>query len=70
DEFEPVESENCKITVHKQMNSQYRNYRYRLHKTFLKYDTKEEAVKHVPEGVLESDWIWLCDYFTSENFQV
>ncbi|KAL3533373.1 hypothetical protein ACH5RR_006894, partial [Cinchona calisaya] len=69
DEFEPVEDENSKIFVHKQMNSQYRNYWYRLHKIFLKYNTKEEAIKHVPDGVSESDWIWLCDNFTSENFQ-
>ncbi|KAL3533376.1 hypothetical protein ACH5RR_006897 [Cinchona calisaya] len=67
--FEPVEDENSKIFVHKQMNSQYRNYWYRLHKIFLKYNTKEEAIKHVPDGVSESDWIWLCDYFTSEKFQ-
>ncbi|KAL3522428.1 hypothetical protein ACH5RR_015262 [Cinchona calisaya] len=49
DEFEPVESENSKIVVHKEINSQYQNYRYRLHKIFLKYDTKEEAKRK--EGV-------------------
>ncbi|KAL3506503.1 hypothetical protein ACH5RR_031885 [Cinchona calisaya] len=31
------------------MNSQYRNNRYRLHKFFLTYSTKEEAMEHILE---------------------
>ncbi|KAL3527467.1 hypothetical protein ACH5RR_012123 [Cinchona calisaya] len=55
--------------VHKQTNSQYRNHQYGLHKLFLRYNTKEEAMEHVPKGVSQNDWIWLCDYFSSAQFQ-
>ncbi|KAL3500129.1 hypothetical protein ACH5RR_039222 [Cinchona calisaya] len=70
DNFEYDKGPLSKAIVNKQMNSQYRSHRYRLHKLYLRYSTKEEAMEHVPESVSQNDWIWLCDYFSSAQFQV
>lgn len=48
----------------------YRNWRNRLHDHYLTFETKEEALKHVPDDVNESDWKFLVDYFSSPSFEV
>lgn len=48
----------------------YRNWRNRLHEYYLMFETKEEALKHVPEDVNGPDWKFLVDYFSSPSFEV
>ncbi|XP_058731615.1 uncharacterized protein LOC131603338 isoform X2 [Vicia villosa] len=48
----------------------YRNWRNRLHEYYLMFETKEEALKHVPEDVNGPDWKFLVDYFSSPSFEM
>ncbi|KAL5053668.1 hypothetical protein RYX36_034350 [Vicia faba] len=48
----------------------YRNWRNRLHDYYLMFETKEEALKHVPEDVNGPDWKFLVDYFSSPSFEM
>lgn len=48
----------------------YRNWRNRLHDHYLMFETKEEALKHVPDDISASDWQILVDYFSSPYFEV
>jgi len=48
----------------------YQNWRSRLHEYYLKFETKDEALKHVPNDVNDSDWQFLVDYFSSSYFEV
>ncbi|KAK7247246.1 hypothetical protein RIF29_42125 [Crotalaria pallida] len=48
----------------------YRNWRNRLHDHYLMFETKEEAVKHVPDDIDASDWQFLVDYFSSPLFKM
>ncbi|XP_068470231.1 uncharacterized protein [Phaseolus vulgaris] len=47
----------------------YQNWRSRLHGYYLKFETKDEALKHVPDDVTDSDWQFLVDYFSSPYFE-
>ncbi|RZC12783.1 hypothetical protein D0Y65_012509 [Glycine soja] len=47
----------------------YQNWRSRLHDYYLKFETKEEALKHVPDDINDSDWQFLVDYFSSPYFE-
>ncbi|XP_047178356.1 uncharacterized protein LOC124845323 [Vigna umbellata] len=48
----------------------YQNWRSRLHEYYLKFETKDEALKHVPSDVNDSDWQFLVDYFSSPYFEI
>lgn len=48
----------------------YRNWRSRLHDYYLMFETKEEALKRVPDDVDASDWQFMVDYFSSPSFEV
>ncbi|XP_006585203.1 uncharacterized protein [Glycine max] len=48
----------------------YQNWRSRLHEYYLKFETKEEALKHVPDDIYDSDWQFLVDYFSSPYFEI
>lgn len=48
----------------------YRNWRNRLHDHYLMFETKEEALKHVPDDITASDWQILVDYFSSPYFKI
>eukprot|EP00256_Glycine_max_P069675 XP_025984270.1 uncharacterized protein LOC102661979 isoform X3 [Glycine max] len=48
----------------------YQNWRSRLHDYYLKFETKEEALKHVPDDINDSDWQFLVDYFSSPYFEI
>ncbi|XLR06046.1 hypothetical protein HN51_060931, partial [Arachis hypogaea] len=48
----------------------YRNWRNRLHDYYLVFETKEEALKHVPNDVNPSDWQFMVDYFSSPSFKL
>ena len=53
------------------MGRLYRSHKYKLHKHFLKFKTKEEALRNKPEGgVTESAWEYLCDHFSDLAFNV
>nr|GEX03161.1 pollen receptor-like kinase 4 [Tanacetum cinerariifolium] len=52
-----------------QLASHHRTRQYILHKHYLKYPTKEEAMTHPPNGVKVAEWVLLCDRFASEEFQ-
>ncbi|KAJ7969131.1 Transposase, Ptta/En/Spm, plant [Quillaja saponaria] len=53
----------------KEANHLYRNWRNRLHDHYLMFEAKEEALKHIPDDVSESDWQFLVDYFGSREFE-
>ncbi|XP_071904703.1 uncharacterized protein [Coffea arabica] len=69
DDFQFENNIASKTAINRQLNILYRNHRYRLHKYFLTFETKEEAIQHVPEGVSIKDWTWICNYFGSEEFK-
>ncbi|CAH1452996.1 unnamed protein product [Lactuca virosa] len=52
-----------------QLANQHKNREYRLHLHFKKFSTKEEAINHPPNGVINVDWVKLCQKFASEEFQ-
>ncbi|KAK7362097.1 hypothetical protein VNO77_04197 [Canavalia gladiata] len=47
----------------------YSNWRTRLHDYYMMYETKEEALMHVPDDINDSDWHILVDYFSSPWFE-
>ena len=54
-----------------EMGRLYRAHKYRLHRHFMKYNTKEEALANKPDMVLdEQTWEYLCEHFSSEEFVV
>ncbi|KAK6917120.1 Transposase-associated domain [Dillenia turbinata] len=44
-----------KAAMNKQLNAQYRTHRYKLHKYFQTFQSKEEALRHPPADVPEED---------------
>nr|GEW95436.1 hypothetical protein [Tanacetum cinerariifolium] len=52
-----------------QLASHHRTRQYILHKHYLKYPTKKEAMTHQPNGVKVAEWVLLCDRFGSKEFQ-
>ncbi|XP_052620072.1 uncharacterized protein LOC128125834 [Lactuca sativa] len=52
-----------------QLANQHKNRQYRLHLHFKKFSTKEEAINHPPNGVINVDWVKLYQKFASEEFQ-
>ncbi|MED6106412.1 hypothetical protein PIB30_004646 [Stylosanthes scabra] len=48
----------------------YRNWRNRLHDYYVMFETKEEALKHVPDDVNPFDWRFMVDYFSSPSFEL
>lgn len=56
--------------IMRQLGNQFRNNQFKLHKVFLSYDSKDEALKNVPEGVKEEEWISLCNKFTDPKWLV
>ncbi|KAL3523090.1 hypothetical protein ACH5RR_015924 [Cinchona calisaya] len=63
------EEAHVKPSLMKQLNSQYQNRQYHLHKLFLKYKTKEEPLLKCPDYMKVPDWIYLCDSFSSLDFK-
>ncbi|GJV27437.1 hypothetical protein Tco_1383885 [Tanacetum coccineum] len=57
-------------SIKTQLASHHRTRQYILHKHYLKYPTKEEAMTHPPNGVKVAEWVLLCDRFGSEEFQI
>ncbi|CAH1434975.1 unnamed protein product, partial [Lactuca virosa] len=55
--------------INTQLANQHKNRQYRLHLHFKKFSTKEEAINHPPNGVINADWVKLCQKFASEEFQ-
>ena len=53
-----------------EMGRFYRSHKHKMHKHFLKFKTKEEALEHRPEGVKEEEWPILCDHFSSAEYIV
>ncbi|XP_071938605.1 uncharacterized protein [Coffea arabica] len=69
DDFRFPEHITSKTAINKQLNIQYRNHRYRLHKYFQSFESRQEALRQVPEGVSEEDWKWLVSYFENDEFK-
>ena len=59
------------IAIEREMGRCYRSHKHRLHKHFLKFRTKEQALANKPkEGVTAADWAYLCDHFSDPDFIV
>nr|XP_027109464.1 uncharacterized protein LOC113729359 [Coffea arabica] len=69
DDFRFPEHITSKTAINRQLNTQYRNHRYRLHKYFQSFESRQEALRQVPEGVSEEDWKWLVSYFENDEFK-
>ncbi|XP_027150480.1 uncharacterized protein LOC113774401 [Coffea eugenioides] len=69
DDFRFSEHITSKTAINRQLNTQYRNHRYRLHKYFQSFESRQEALRQVPEGVSEEDWKWLVSYFENDEFK-
>nr|KAJ0189788.1 hypothetical protein LSAT_V11C800430690 [Lactuca sativa] len=52
-----------------QLANQHKNRQYRLHLHFKKFSTKEKAINHPPNDVINVDWVKPCHKFASEEFQ-
>ncbi|GJY36283.1 protein STRUBBELIG-receptor family 8 [Tanacetum coccineum] len=61
--------DNMEHAMQKQLASQHKNKKYKLHLHFKKYPSKEAAMMHPPDGVRTRDWVNLCDRFASKAFQ-
>ena len=60
-----------KICVTKMCITAFYNFRYRLKKHFKKFPTVNEARENKHEEVkTQAEWDFLCDRFSSEEFQV
>ncbi|KAL3536650.1 hypothetical protein ACH5RR_000016, partial [Cinchona calisaya] len=68
-QYEVGNSSEVKTRIHQQLASQMKSFKHRLHKRFQKYPSKEEAMKHVPEGFDKEAWIKLCEEFDSKAFK-
>nr|GEX27466.1 myb domain protein 62 [Tanacetum cinerariifolium] len=62
----------CKRSVDaidSQLGNQHKNQQHRLHVIYNKFPTHEEALVDPPSSIKLSDWVKLCDKFSSEMFQ-
>lgn len=57
--------------MHKTFQSCFANFRFKLKTYFETFSTKEEALqnRHI-EFKFDEEWVFLCNYFSSENFKV
>ncbi|CAI9109097.1 OLC1v1008847C1 [Oldenlandia corymbosa var. corymbosa] len=58
-----------KKAVEQQVNKSYRNCRHKHSRLFKTFKSKEEALRQVPDELPKEEWIYLCNYFTSEKFK-
>ncbi|XP_040373225.1 uncharacterized protein LOC112194293 isoform X1 [Rosa chinensis] len=57
--------------VNKSFGTVFANFRYKLKKHFEQFSTKEEALENKHKDVkTEEEWVFLCTYFSSEDFQI
>lgn len=52
------------------LKKMYREWRHRLHRYYLRFNSDEERLNKVPENVTDNDWRYLVEYFGSEEFKV
>lgn len=53
------------------LREKYRNYRASLKRLYFdKYSTNEERLMHIPPDVVKEDWVWLVNWFSSDEFKV
>ncbi|XP_061995985.1 uncharacterized protein LOC133713982 isoform X2 [Rosa rugosa] len=50
------------------MKRRYSTWRYNLHKTFLQYESVEEALENRPENVGEDDWDFLINWWHDDEW--
>ncbi|XP_024197265.1 uncharacterized protein LOC112200468 isoform X3 [Rosa chinensis] len=50
------------------MKRRYSTWRYNLHKTFLQYESVEEALENRPENVGEDDWNFLINWWHDDQW--
>nr|CAD1820395.1 unnamed protein product [Ananas comosus var. bracteatus] len=60
---------NQKENVFDHLKKMYRDWRYRLHLYYLRFESDEDRLRKVPEFVADSDWAYLVEYFGSEEFK-
>ncbi|CAI9089363.1 OLC1v1023927C1 [Oldenlandia corymbosa var. corymbosa] len=58
-----------KKAVEQQVNKSYRNRQHKHSRLFKTFKSKEEALSQVPDELPKEEWIYLCNYFTSEKFK-
>jgi hypothetical protein len=52
------------------LSNMYRNWRWRKHRDYLKFDTDEQRLQNCPDDIKEEHWKILVEYFSSEEFKV
>ncbi|CAI0627319.1 unnamed protein product [Linum tenue] len=68
---ESLEVKKYKFREHcfNEMRASYRKYRSRLHDKYKKYETDEERMEHIPEGLSAEDWQQMLELFASPKFK-
>ncbi|KAG6687337.1 hypothetical protein I3842_11G065300 [Carya illinoinensis] len=60
---------NHRDTVTKTLYKWFNHIRYDLHRTYNKYESKEEALANVPPLVTPATWLKLCTRYSSKDFK-
>ena len=59
------------VAILAEMGRMYRTHRYRLHRHFKKFGTKDEALRNKPDIVTDQlTWEYLCNQFNDPEFIV
>ncbi|KAK1587358.1 hypothetical protein Q3G72_012054 [Acer saccharum] len=56
--------------VNTTMGKLYSNNRCKMHKHFKSFQKVEDAILKPYTNVSKADWMWLCDHFCSDEFQI
>uniref|UniRef100_A0A6V7QRN7 Uncharacterized protein n=1 Tax=Ananas comosus var. bracteatus TaxID=296719 RepID=A0A6V7QRN7_ANACO len=65
--FDGIQGEKVNVLDH--LKKMYREWRHRLHRYYLRFNSDEERLTKVPENVTDNDWRYLVKYFGSEEFK-
>ncbi|XP_069148906.1 uncharacterized protein [Solanum lycopersicum] len=69
DTFQLPDIQHNRDTILQTAKNLYRYRRSRHHDHFKKFSTKEESLQNIPTDVNETEWNFLVDYFSSDEFK-
>ncbi|XP_025883641.2 uncharacterized protein [Solanum lycopersicum] len=69
DTFQLPDIQHNRDTILQTAKNLYRYRRSRHHDHFNKFSTKEESLQNIPTDVNETEWKFLVDYFSSDEFK-
>ncbi|CAI9099343.1 OLC1v1036148C1 [Oldenlandia corymbosa var. corymbosa] len=67
--FEYEDGDLARECITKQLISQFKNYKHKLHKFYKEHGSKEEALMNVPTGMDAHNWDEICNKFDSDSYK-